>query len=134
MKQAIRTELAPAAIGPYTQGILFGGGNLVATAGQIGIDPENGQLVSGGIAAETRRALENIRAVLEAGGSGMAHVVKVTVFLTDMNDFAAMNAVYETFFSAPFPARSACGVAALPKGAKVEFEALAVVGPAWALL
>jgi len=125
MREAIRTKRAPEALGPYSQGMRFEGG-LVVTAGQLGIDPSTGELVGGGLEAECRQALENLRAVLEAGGSGLDRVVKTTVFLADMADFAAMNAIYATCFTDPFPARSAFQVAALPKGARVEIEALAV--------
>jgi 2-iminobutanoate/2-iminopropanoate deaminase len=97
------------------------------TAGQIGLDPKTGEMVSGGIAGECRQALRNLEGVLEAAGLRLEHVAKVTVFLADMGEFAAMNAVYEEFFRAPYPARSAFGVAALPKGARVEIEAVAVV-------
>jgi 2-iminobutanoate/2-iminopropanoate deaminase len=125
VREVIQTDRAPAAIGPYSQAIRCQG-TLVATAGQLGIDPATGELVAGGITPESRRALENLRAVLEAGGSGLERVVKVTVFLADIGEFAAMNAVYADFFRAPHPARSAFQVAALPKGARVEIEALAV--------
>jgi len=128
MKDAIRTTKAPGAIGPYSQGVRFARGGLVVTAGQLGMDPGSGALVPGGIAAETRRALENLRAVLEAAGSSLEQVVKTTVFLADMEEFAAMNEVYATFFVEPFPARSAVEVAELPKGGRVEIEALAEIG------
>jgi 2-iminobutanoate/2-iminopropanoate deaminase len=128
MKTEVRTAEAPAAIGPYSQGIRFAGGELVVSAGQLGIDPETGELVPGGITAECERALKNLAAVLAAAGAGLDRVVKVTVFLADMGEFAAMNAVYERFFAAPFPARSAFQVAALPKGGRVEIEALALAG------
>jgi len=128
MREEIRTPDAPAAIGPYSQGILTSAGRLVWTAGQLGLDPTNGNLVGGGAPAECRRALENLRAVLEAAGSGLEGVVKTTVFLADMSDFQGVNAVYETFFRPPFPARTTVAVRALPKGALVEIEALAVVG------
>lgn len=127
MKQEVRSERAPAAIGPYSQGIRLEGTGLVMTAGQIGLDPKTGEMVSGGIAGECRQALRNLEGVLEAAGLRLEHVAKVTVFLADMGEFAAMNAVYEEFFRAPYPARSAFGVAALPKGARVEIEAVAVV-------
>jgi 2-iminobutanoate/2-iminopropanoate deaminase len=126
MKQAIQTDRAPAAIGPYSQAIRTSGGELVATAGQLGIDAATGELVAGGIGAECRRALENLRAVLEAAGSGLDQVVKVTVFMADLGEFAEMNAIYAESFTEPYPARSAFQVAALPKGARVEIEALAL--------
>lgn len=125
MREAIQTDRAPAAIGPYSQAVLCRG-TLIATAGQLGVDPATGELAAGGITPECRRALENLRAVLEAGGSGLERVVKVTVFLADIGEFAAMNTVYADFFHAPHPARSAFQVAALPKGARVEIEALGV--------
>ncbi len=130
MRSAVQTERAPAAIGPYSQGNRAEGARaLVFTAGQLGMDPKTGQLVPGGIEAECRQALENVKAVLAAGGSGLDRVVKTTVFLQTMDDFARMNEVYQGFFAAPFPARSAVAVAALPKGARVEIEAIAVVDP-----
>lgn len=121
--RAVATDRAPRAIGPYSQGIASG--DLVFTAGQIGLDPATGQLVEGGVEAETRRALANLGAVLEAGGASMASVVKTTVFLADMADFAAVNAVYAEHFAAPFPARSTVAVRALPLGARFEIEAVA---------
>ena len=125
MKEPVASTQAPAAIGPYSQAMRFGGARLIATAGQLGIDPGTGELVGGGVAAECRQALENLKAVLAAGGSGLDRVVKTTVFLVDMGDFGAMNTVYQEFFAAPHPARSAFAVAALPKGARVEIETLA---------
>jgi 2-iminobutanoate/2-iminopropanoate deaminase len=125
VKKVITTEKAPKAIGPYSAGIQVNG--FVYTSGQLGLDPQSGTLVEGGIEAETRRALENLKAVLEAGGSGLSQVVKTTVFLRDMGDFGKMNAIYETFFSNQPPARSAVQVAALPKGAAVEIEAVAEI-------
>ncbi len=122
-KQIIRTDAAPAAIGPYSQAVRVG--DFIFTAGQIGLDPTTGQLVAGGIAAETRQALRNLQAVLAAAGSSLAEVVKVTVFLRDIDEFGAMNEVYATFFTTHPPARSAVQVAALPKGARVEIEAIA---------
>ena len=124
-KQAISSEQAPKALGPYSAGIRFG--SLVFTAGQLGIIPASGDLAPGGIDAETRQALENIRAILLAAGTSMAHVVKTTVFLRDMSDFARMNAIYADFFTPPFPARSTIQVAALPKAGAVEIEAIAVI-------
>lgn len=127
MREAIRTDKAPAAIGPYSQAVRFSAARLIMSAGQLGIDPATGDLVSGGIVAECRRALQNLAAVLEAGGSDLGRVIKVTVFLADMTEFTAMNEVYAEFFPAPHPARSAFQVAALPKGGRVEIEALALV-------
>lgn len=124
-KQIIATEKAPKAIGPYSQAVQVG--NLVFTAGQIGLDPATGELVPGGVEAETRQALTNLKHVLEAAGASLATVVKTTVFLRDINDFAKMNAVYAEFFTEGFPARSAVQAAALPKGAAVEIEAVAYI-------
>lgn len=121
----VATPGAPRAIGPYSQGIRAGG--LLFTAGQVGFDPATGELVDGGIAGQTRRVLENIRAILEAGGSGLGRVVKTTVYLVDMADFAAMNEVYAGVFGEHRPARSTVAVAALPRGARVEIEAVAAV-------
>lgn len=124
MKSVVATEKAPAAIGPYSQGIRVG--KVVFTSGQLPADPETGLLASGA-AEQTRRSLQNVRAVLEAAGAEMEDVVKVTVFLKDMGDFSAMNAVYAEFFPSEYPARSAVEVARLPKDALVEIEAVAVV-------
>ena len=125
MKNIVATKKAPAAIGPYSQGIAIDG--LVFTSGQLGLDPATGDFASGGVEAQTRQSLANIRAVLEEAGTGMDRVVKTTVFLKDMNDFAAMNKVYAEFFGeGGCPARSAVEVAKLPKGGLVEIEAIAV--------
>lgn len=121
----VATDGAPRAIGPYSQGIVSGG--LVFTAGQIGLAPATGELVAGGIAEQTARALENLRAILEAAGSAMPRVVKTTVFLADMADFTEMNAVYTEAFGEHRPARSTVAVKALPRGARVEIEAVAEV-------
>lgn len=123
MKKVISTPKAPAAIGPYNQAIQVG--NLVFTSGQIPIDPATGQFAEGGIKEQTRQSLLNVKAVLEAAGLTLEHVVKTTVFMADMNDFAAMNSVYAEFFAEPYPARSAVAVKTLPKGALVEIEVLA---------
>ena len=124
MKSVISTKNAPGAIGPYSHGIAVG--NLVFTTGQLGIDPATGAFPEGGVAAQARQSLTNVKAVLEAAGSGMDKVVKTVVFLKDMNDFAAMNAVYAEFFpEGGYPARSAVEVARLPKDALVEIEAVA---------
>jgi 2-iminobutanoate/2-iminopropanoate deaminase len=122
-RRVITTEQAPRAIGPYSQGIQVG--NIVFTAGQTGVDPATGQLVAGGIVEQTRQALRNVQAILEAAGCSMADVVKTTVFLTDMNDFKTMNSVYAEFFPAAPPARSTVQVSALPLGARIEIEAVA---------
>lgn len=123
-KKVLHTEKAPAAIGPYSQAIEVNG--FVFASGQIPIDPATGEMVQGGVQEQTRQALTNASEVMNAAGLDLSHVVKTTVFLADMNDFAAMNEVYATFFSAPFPARSAVAVKALPKGALVEVECIAV--------
>ena len=121
----IKTEKAPAAIGPYSQGILSG--SLLFTSGQIPLDPAAGSLVSGGIQSETKQVLENLKAVLEAGGAGLKDVVKTTVYMADLSEFAQMNEVYGIYFPGEPPARSTVGVASLPRGARVEIEAVAVV-------
>ena len=124
MKKIIATTAAPAAIGPYSQGI--DGGSIVITSGQLPIDPATGAFAEGGVAGQTRQSLENVKAVLAGAGLTMENIVKTTVFLKDMNDFAAMNEVYATFFPSEPPARSAVEVARLPKDALVEIEAIAV--------
>ena len=125
MKKVISTQQAPAAIGPYSQAIQVG--NLVYTSGQIPIDPSTGSLVEGGVKEQARQSLLNVKAILEEAGLTMSNVVKTTVFMADMNDFAEMNAVYAEFFSEPYPARSAVAVKTLPKGALVEIEVVAEV-------
>ena len=125
-KKVITTDKAPKAIGPYSAGVKAG--YFIYTAGQAGLNPQTGQLVSGGIEAETHQTLTNLQHILEAAGSSLAQVVKTTVFLRDMADFAAMNAVYAGFFSESPPARSTIQAAALPMGAAVEIEAVALVG------
>ena len=127
MRQPITTKNAPEAIGPYSQGIVAGG-SFVFSAGQIPLDPDTGTLVGATITDQTDQALRNLKAVLEAAGSSLEQVIKTTVFLQDMNDFAAMNDVYAQYFSVHPPARSAIEVAKLPKGALVEIEAVALVG------
>lgn len=122
-KEIIISEKAPKAIGPYSAATRFG--ELIYTSGQLGLIPETGNLVEGGVEAETRRALTNLALVLEAAGSSLELVLKTTVFLRDINDFARMNAVYAEFFTKDCPSRSAFQVAALPKGAAVEIEAVA---------
>lgn len=124
MKKIIITNKAPAAIGPYSQGITAG--DLIITSGQLPIDIATGAFPQG-IEAQTRQSLTNCRSVLEAAGATMKDVIKTTVFLRDMNDFAAMNGVYETFFAEEYPARSAVEVARLPKDALVEIECIAVL-------
>jgi len=125
-KKAISTAQAPAAIGPYSQGVISEGKRLVFVSGQVPLDPATGQLVTGGIAEQTRRSLENLKAVLAAGGARLDHEVKTTVFLQHMSDFPAMNEVYQQYFREAYPARATVEVAALPKGALVEIEAIAV--------
>ncbi|HEU5304559.1 MAG TPA: RidA family protein [Gemmatimonadales bacterium] len=122
----VSTSGAPQAIGPYSQAIRANG--LLFTAGQVALDPATGELVAGGIAEQTARALENLRAVLAAAGSDFSRVVKTTVFLVDMADFSAMNEVYGRAFGGHRPARSTVAVAALPRGARVEIEIIATVG------
>lgn len=123
MKQALESHGAPAAIGPYSQAIECGG--WVFCSGQIGLEPGSGSLVTGGIEAETRRALENLRAVLAAAGLSLNDVVKTTIFLADLADFELVNRIYGEHFKAPYPARSTVQAAALPRRARVEIEALA---------
>jgi 2-iminobutanoate/2-iminopropanoate deaminase len=124
-RTVIHTDHAPKAIGPYSQAIRVG--DFVYTAGQVPIVPATGDLIPGDIEAQTRQALNNIKAVLEAAGSGLDKVVKTTVFMTNLGDFARMNGVYAEFFPSNPPARSTVQVAALPKGAMVEIECVAVV-------
>ena len=124
-KQIISAEKAPKPIGPYSAGVRAG--QLVFTAGQIGIDPATGDLVPGGIETETHQVLTNLKNILEAAGASMEQVVKTTVFLGEMLDFARMNAVYAQFFTSAPPARSTVAVAGLPKGASVEIEAVAIL-------
>ena len=124
MKTAISSPGAPKAIGPYSPAVRAG--QLVFLSGQVPMDPATGNLVEGDIAAQTRRVFDNLGALLTAGGLSFANVVRTTVFLADMNDFAAMNQVYATFFSEPYPARSTVQVARLPKDARVEIDLIAV--------
>lgn len=126
VRQRISTDRAPRAVGPYSQGIRAG--ELVFTAGQIPINPATGTIEAVGIEDQTRQALENVRAVLEAAGSGLDRVLKTTVFMVDLKEFQAMNGVYATYFPTDPPARSAFQVSALPLGARVEIECLALAG------
>jgi 2-iminobutanoate/2-iminopropanoate deaminase len=126
-KKIIHTDKAPKAIGPYSQAIRTE--SMVYTAGQIGLDPATMETVNGGIEAETRQALNNLKQVLEAANSGLNYIVKTTVFLRDMADFPKMNAVYAEFFPENPPARSTVAAAALPKGVAVEIEAIALAAP-----
>lgn len=125
MKEIIHTDKAPAAIGPYSQAVKFG--SLLVTSGQIPLDPRTGQVVEGDIRIQTRQALDNLAAVLVAGGAGLENVVKTTCFLNDMKDFAAFNEVYATYFTGNTPARSCVAVERLPRDVLVEIEALAVI-------
>ena len=125
MNERIATETAPAAIGPYSQAIKAG--NTIYVSGQIPIDPARGEFAGDDIAAQTRQSLTNIKNVLAAAGTDMSHVVKTTVLLADIADFTAMNDVYAEFFTEPYPARAAFQAAAIPKGALVEIEAVAVI-------
>lgn len=124
-REVISTEHAPAAVGPYSQAIRLG--NVVYTAGQIALVPETGQLIEGGIEAQTEQVMRNLGQVLEAADSSLAHVIKTTIFVTDINDFATVNQVYGRFFVKEPPARSTVQVAALPLGASVEIEAVAAI-------
>ena len=124
MKEKIESMKAPAAIGPYSQAVNNGG--LVFVSGQLPIDRETGEFVSDDVSEQTRQSLENIKSILAEVGYDMDRILKTTVYLQDMNDFSAMNQVYETYFTAPYPARAAFQVAKLPKGAKVEIEAVAM--------
>ncbi|HUI27164.1 MAG TPA: RidA family protein [Candidatus Kryptonia bacterium] len=125
MKKNVQTAGAPAAIGPYSQAVKVG--DWVFCSGQIGLDPATGQLVGGGIAAETERVLANLAAVLATAGSALDDVVRTTIYLVDLGDFARVNEIYGARFGAPFPARSTVGVASLPRGARVEIDAIARV-------
>lgn len=123
-REIVQTEAAPKAIGPYAQAIRAGG--FIYTAGQIPIDPKTGEFVSGGIAAQTRQVLENLKAVLEAGGSSLEKVVKATVFLRNMGEFAAMNEIYAEYLGQIKPARSTVAVSELPRGALIEIDLVAL--------
>jgi 2-iminobutanoate/2-iminopropanoate deaminase len=125
MKKAIYTEQAPDVVGPYSQGICTG--NFLYTSGQVAIDPATGNLIEGGIKEQTRQVMLNLEAVLKAAGTDLSRVIKATVFLVDINDFGSVNETYGSFFSSDPPARSAVQVAALPLGAKVEIEMIAIV-------
>ncbi|MDP7148068.1 MAG: RidA family protein [Nitrospinaceae bacterium] len=123
-KRIIQTDQAPAAIGPYSQAVRVD--NFLYTSGQIALDPQSGEFLSGEIEQETERTIENISAILIAGGLSLENVIKTTVYLTDLSHFARMNHIYEKYFSGNKPARACVQVAALPKGAKVEIEAIAI--------
>jgi len=124
MKESISTSNAPQAIGPYSQAVRAG--QLLFVSGQVPLDPATGAMIDGDIAAQTRRVLDNIGAVLEAGQRSFADVARTTVFLADMNDFAAMNEVYGRYFAEPYPARATVQVARLPKDARVEIDVIAI--------
>lgn len=125
-RQAITTSLAPAAIGPYSQAVRCG--NTVYLSGQIPLDPQTGELVRGDIDTQARRVFDNLRAVCAAAGGSLDDVMRVGIYLTDLGDFAAVNAVMAEYFEAPYPARSTIGVASLPRGAQVEVDAVLVLG------
>jgi 2-iminobutanoate/2-iminopropanoate deaminase len=125
-RDAVHTDAAPAAAGPYSQAIRAG--DLVFTAGQLGLDPASGEFAGAGVAAQAERALRNLEAILQAAGSGMDRLVKVTVYLADIGDWPAVNDVYARLVPEPYPARSAFAVRDLPRGARVEIEAVAAVG------
>ena len=126
MRQAVSSEFAPAAIGPYSQAIRAG--SLLFVSGQIPLDPRTGALVEGDIAAQTHQVFGNLRAILEAGGATFDNVVRTTVYLADMNDFATVNEIYGTYFSSPAPARATVQAARLPKDARVEIDLIADLG------
>ncbi|GIV63797.1 MAG: reactive intermediate/imine deaminase [Bellilinea sp.] len=124
-KEVVTTDQAPKPIGPYSAAVK--GGHFLFTAGQIGIDPQTGEMVPGGVEAETRQVMKNLHALLEAAGTSFERVVKTTIFLRDMNDFTRVNAIYGEFFAGEPPARSTVQVAGLPKGAAVEIEVIALL-------
>lgn len=128
LREAVRTDKAPRAIGPYSQAVRMG--NLLFCSGQIPLDPATGNLVTGDIAAQTRQVFANLGAVLAEAGATFDHVARSTVYLADMNDFPAMNEVYATFFSTPAPARSTIQAAGLPKNARIEIDVIAMLGNA----
>jgi len=120
--KVIETVKAPAAIGPYSQAVASSG--MLYASGQIPLDPETGEIVEGGVAAQTKQVLENLKAVVEAGGAEMSSIVKITIYIVDMGEFATVNEIYGSYFSAPFPARACVQVSALPKGVEVEMDAI----------
>ncbi len=125
MRQAVSTASAPTAIGPYSQAVRAGA--LLFVSGQVPLDPATGQLVDGDIAAQTHRVFQNIGEILKAGGASFDHVVRTTVFLADMNDFAAMNEAYATYFTSPAPARATVQVSRLPRDARIEIDVIAAI-------
>lgn len=126
-KTIVKTNAAPKAIGPYNQGIVAQAGRLLFTAGQIPLDPETGEIVRGEIESQTRRALQNLKAIVEEAGSGLNDVVKTTVYLKNIDDFTSMNAVYESIFKSDPPARSVVEVSRLPKDVLIEIDCIAVI-------
>lgn len=120
--KVIETVKAPAAIGPYSQAVVSNG--MLYASGQIPLDPATGEIVPGGVAAQTKQVLENLKAVVEAGGAEMSSIVKITIYIVDMGEFATVNEIYGSYFSAPFPARACVQVSALPKGVEVEMDAI----------
>jgi 2-iminobutanoate/2-iminopropanoate deaminase len=124
-REIVVTAKAPGAIGPYSQAVRVE--NLLYTSGQIAIDPESGQLIDGDIVAQTEQVMKNLGAILEAGGSSMASVIKTVIFLKDMNDFSTVNEIYGRYFKSNYPARSCVAVESLPKGARIEVEAVALI-------
>lgn len=127
MREITKTANAPSAIGPYSQAVKINAGIMIFTAGQIPLDPATGRLIDGDISAQTRRVLENVKAILTASGATLENVVKTTVFMSDLGEFAAMNEVYGEYFPANPPARSTVEVKALPRGARVEIDTIAVL-------
>jgi 2-iminobutanoate/2-iminopropanoate deaminase len=127
MKEMIKTDSAPAAVGPYSQAIKVAAGKMIFCSGQIALDPKSGQLVGDTSAAQAEQVLKNLQAVLRAGGAELKDVVKTTIYLVDMNDFIPVNEIYGRFFATEMPARAAVQVAALPKGARIMIEAIAVI-------
>jgi 2-iminobutanoate/2-iminopropanoate deaminase len=123
MRASVRTDAAPAALGPYSQAVRAG--QFLFVSGQLALDPATAAFVEGGIGEQTRRVLQNLSAILEAGGASLAKVVRTTVYLADISDFAAMNDVYATFFAPPYPARSTIQAARLPKDARIEVDVIA---------
>jgi 2-iminobutanoate/2-iminopropanoate deaminase len=127
MREIIKTSKAPGAIGPYSQAVKISAGKMIFTAGQIAIEPATGQLLEDDIKIQTRRVLENVKAIIEASGASLNDVVKTTVFMSNLGEFQAMNEVYSEFFGTNPPARSTVEVSALPRGAKVEIETIAII-------
>jgi len=127
MKEIIHTDKAPAAIGPYSQAVKVTGGNLVFCSGQLGINPQTGELAGDSVEAQCKQVMENMAAVLQAAGGDMSYIVKANIYLADMGDFAAVNEIYASYFKSDYPARAAVAVKTLPKEVKVEIEAIAAI-------